>query len=77
MKLSEFIRVFEEIVMVPEGTVNKGTELSSLDDWDSLSRASLLNYFEEQLNLKLEESSLRNLKKFQEIVDLLGNNIEE
>lgn len=77
MKLNDFVRAFEEIVMVPQGTVNKDTILSSLDDWDSLSRASLLSLFEEEFDLKLEESVLRNCKSFSEILEFLGERIEE
>ncbi|MFF2480867.1 acyl carrier protein [Paenibacillus sp. NPDC058071] len=76
MKLEEFIANFEDIVMVDHGTINMETQLSDLEDWDSLSKASLLATFEEQFSLKLEDSALRNLQSFAEIVELIKDRLE-
>ncbi|RAV13784.1 acyl carrier protein [Paenibacillus contaminans] len=76
MNLQEFTKAFEEIVMVEEGTVQLTTELSSLDDWDSLSRASLLSVFEESFQLKVEESIVRNAATFQDIIDIVKDKLE-
>lgn len=75
MTLHEFIAAFEEIVMVQSGTVNLETQLDTLDDWDSLSRASLLTTCEEELDLKIDESILRKVTFFSEIVDLVDEKL--
>lgn len=77
MNLYSFIKEFENIVMVEHGTVNLDTNLNDLDDWDSLSMASLLATFEENFDLKLDNDSLRGLKTFGEIVELVSNSFQE
>ncbi|WP_171056398.1 phosphopantetheine-binding protein [Paenibacillus sinopodophylli] len=77
MNLHNFIKEFEDIVMVDHGTVNLETNLDDLDDWDSLSMASLLATFEEKFDLKLDNDSLRELKTFAEIVELVKGRLQE
>lgn len=77
MNLNTFIKEFENIVMVDHGTVNFDTNLNDLEDWDSLSKASLLATFEENFDLKLDNDALRNLKTFDEIVALVNDRFQE
>ncbi|NQX60247.1 acyl carrier protein [Paenibacillus qinlingensis] len=75
MNVNEFTKIFEDIVMVEHGTITSDTQLDSLDDWDSLSRASLLTTFEEEFNLKIDEAILRKVSSFAEILELIKDHL--
>lgn len=76
MKLQEFIKKFEDIVMVDPGTITLETNLNDLDDWDSLSMAALLATLEEEFGVNLENHDLKELDKFSEIINLIKEYIE-
>lgn len=76
MKIEEFIRIFEDIVAVPSGSVTPPTPLDSLEEWDSLSIASLLTVCEEHFDLRLDVRELRQASTFSDILELVNGKFE-
>lgn len=47
--------------------------LEKLDEWDSISKLSLVIYFEENLNKELSSEMVRSLKMVKDIFELAEN----
>lgn len=68
MKMKEKMAEIEELLDVEEGSLSEDTRLSDLDEWDSITRLSLLIYFEESRN---KELSGEEIKAFKTVGDIL------
>ena len=71
MNREEFLTELVELMMLdsePELT----TELSSIAEWDSMTRLALLSLFEDNLNIQIDVEDLADLNTIQELVDLAG-----
>jgi acyl carrier protein len=72
----KFIHLLEGIVMVDEGTLTLATDLSSLDDWDSLAMASLLVELEDQFSLEFDGSLLRKANTIGDLYQFVTEKIQ-
>ncbi len=69
MDIKEKIETLEEILDVEEGSLSPDTVLADLDEWDSITRLSLLIYFDEELGKKVSGDEI---KAFEKVEDILG-----
>lgn len=71
MTTSEKILKLEELLDVEETALTETTELAGLDEWDSVSRLSLLIYFEEELGRTLSDEEIKGFKTVKDILELM------
>lgn len=73
MTLQEKIQFLEEIMDVEEGTLEAGTELSDIEEWDSLSALSLTVEMKKKYGLELTSKILLGFKTVDDICCFIPN----
>lgn len=76
MKLSEFVKEFEEILTVELGTITLETKLSDIDEWDSLTKIALDVFLEDVFKIKVEQKEIEDFETFADIVDVVKDQLE-
>lgn len=71
MEIKEKLEELEEILDVEEGTLSEDTQLDTLDAWDSITRLSLLIYFEEEVGKTLTGDEIKAFKTVKDIIALM------
>lgn len=71
MTLIEKMGILEEIMDLDEGTLSSEDELESYDEWDSLSKLSLIVTAKKQFGKILGADTIRGFKTVQDICDYL------
>lgn len=71
MTTEEKIAMLEDIMDLDEGTLTLDSVLDDLEEWDSLSKLSLIVEAKQQFGLILKAEILRNFKKVRDICDYL------
>jgi acyl carrier protein len=71
MNREEFLNELVELMML-ESELDLSSELSSLDEWDSMTRLSVLSLFEDSLNMQIDVDDLDKLVTVQDLVTLAG-----
>ncbi len=69
MKKEEFLEKFIDAVQIEED-VNEHTDLSSLDEWDSLASVTVLALFNKYLGLKLTAQDIKSCMTVGDILNL-------
>lgn len=65
----KIIRLIEEVLNVPEGTVNEDTRSEDMEEWDSLAHVAIIGELEERLGIvipldqAIEITSVREILK--------------
>lgn len=68
---TEKLNKIEEVLDVEEGTITEDTDLTSLEEWDSVAKLSLTIMLEEDYGKKLTSQDLKDLKTVKMILDLM------
>ncbi len=71
MELKEKMELLEEIMDVEEGTLTPESELAEVDEWDSLSKLTLMAEVKKRVNRRLSTEEILNFKTVQDIIDYL------
>lgn len=71
MEISEKINRLEEMLEVDENSLTLDTELSSLDEWDSLAILSAIVLFEDEFGKKITGAELKACKTVGDVVNLM------
>ena len=71
MDNKEKLETLEEILDVEEGSLSPDTVLADLDEWDSITRLSLLIYFDEELGKKITGDEIKAFVKVEDILGLM------
>jgi acyl carrier protein len=71
MDNKEKLETLEEILDVEEGSLSPDTVLADLDEWDSITRLSLLIYFDEELGKKISGDEIKAFEKVEDIMGLM------
>lgn len=69
MKRNEFF----ELLLVEcdiESHIDENTNLTDIEEWDSLSMITILSIFKAKFDLALNINDIRNCKNFKEILDM-------
>lgn len=72
MEIREKLAIIEDIMEVDEGSLTEDTVLSDLDEWDSITRLSLLIYYEEEQGKKLTGEEIMAFTTVKDLTDLIG-----
>ena len=71
MEIREKLAIIEDIMEVDEGSLTEETVLNDLDEWDSITRLSLLIYYEEEQGKKLTGEDLKAFTTVKDLTDLI------
>lgn len=71
MEIREKLAIIEDIMEVDEGSLTEETVLNDLDEWDSITRLSLLIYYEEEQGKKLTGDDLKAFTTVKDLTDLI------
>ena len=71
MDIKEKIAVIEEMMDLDEGTLTVDTALKDLEEWDSITRLSILIYFEEEQGKKLSGEEIKAFITVKDITNLM------
>lgn len=72
MTFEEKMKIFRETFLIDDNIeLNGDTKLSSLDNWDSMSKLSLIIIFKDYCNKKLTFEMLNSFSSIQDIFDAM------
>lgn len=71
MTQEEKIALLEDMLELDNGTLNPEIELSSIDEYDSMAKLSLIVLMDEECNKKLTGEQIREFKTIQDILNFM------
>lgn len=66
------LELIEEVFDVEPGTLTSGMELSSIDEWGSLTKLSLIVMIDDECGKTLTNDDIKVLNTIQDIMDVMG-----
>ena len=72
MELKEKIALLEETFDVDEGTLKPEMDLESIEEYDSMTKLSLIVMVEDEFGKKLTGEDIKQFKKVQDILNVMG-----
>lgn len=72
MTQEEKIALLEDMLELDGGTLTSKTELSSIDEYDSMAKLSLIVLMDDECGKKLTGEQIRQFKTVQDILDFMG-----
>lgn len=72
MTQEEKITMLEDLFELENGTLSVETELSSVEEYDSMSKLSLIVMMDDEFSKKLTGEQLLTFKTVQDILDFMG-----
>ena len=76
MKKSDFLVELEDILQ-REDDCKETDNLIDYDEWDSLSKMSIMAYYDKTFGIKLSLNDLKTVSTVSELIKLAGDNIED
>lgn len=71
MTQTDFVREFERMLSLPEGSLTPETEMNSLEGWDSVAYLSALVLIDERLSVRVRPELFSRARTFGEILAAL------
>lgn len=76
MEIKDFVKNFAEQFEDTEASVfNADTKFRELDEWSSLSALSILGMIDEEYDIQLSPSEMRETNTIQELFDLVSSKV--
>lgn len=72
MTQEEKIALLEDMLELDGGSLKPETELSSIDEYDSMAKLSLIVLMDDECGKKLTGEQIREFKTIQDILDFMG-----
>lgn len=72
MTNEEKIALLEDMLELDGGSLKPETVLSSIDEYDSMAKLSLIVLMDDEFNKKLSGEQIREFKTVQDILDFMG-----
>ena len=72
MTNQEKILMLEEMLELENGTLTPEMELSSIDEYDSMAKLSLIVLMDDEFNKKLSGEDIISFRTIQDILDFMG-----
>lgn len=66
------LELLTELFEMEEGELMPETELSTLDDWNSMMKLSLIVMVDDEYGKKLPSNTIKGFKTIQDIIDFMG-----
>ena len=71
MSEQEKLKLLEEMFEVEEGSLNPKIVLESMDNWDSMTKLSLIVLMDDEFEKKLSGEQIRKFSSVQDILDFM------
>lgn len=71
MTKEEFIALFKEEVEIEE-EMNEFTELTTIEEWDSMAAMVVVSIADEHFNVKLSAEEIGKLNKMTDLIEAIG-----
>lgn len=71
MSTEEKIALLEDLMELDEGELDMNTVLADVEEWDSLTKLSLMATIKKMYNKSITVEELKNFKKVKDICDYL------
>lgn len=71
MSEQEKLKLLEEMFEVEEGSLNPKIVLESMDNWDSMTKLSLIVLMDDEFKKKLSGEQIRKFSSVQDILDFM------
>ncbi len=68
----EITEIFEEVMDLEDVTLKDDTTANDIEEWDSLSHIRLIIAIERSFGIKFTNAEIESLKKFGDLVALVG-----
>jgi acyl carrier protein len=75
MTRSEFLRLLEGQLEIPEGSLNENQNLAGLDSWDSMAALLFIALADERLGVPVVGNDIANSKTISDLLALLGDRL--
>ena len=72
MTKQEFIDLFVEELEIEDTEVTLGTELDTLNEWDSMGHMIVIGLVSDNFNLKMTSDDLKKLLSINDIINKIG-----
>lgn len=72
MTKKEKIRLIEDALELDENTLQEETLLAAVEDFDSMSKLSLIVLCDDEFNLKLTGEQINSFETIKDILDFMG-----
>lgn len=72
MTNEEKIALLEDMLELDGGVLNPETELSSIEEYDSMAKLSLIVMMDDEFGKKLTGEQIRDFKTVQDVLDFMG-----
>ena len=66
------ISLLEEMFQMDEGTLSADMKLDDIEEWDSMTKLSLIVLMDEEFDKTLVSSDIKNFVTIQDILDYMG-----
>ena len=71
MTIEEKIALLEETLEMDEGTLSADMDLDDVDEYDSMTKLSIIVMMEDEFGVKLTSDVVRGFQTVQDILDLM------
>lgn len=71
MTIKEKIALLEDMFEMEEGTITEKTELTDIEEWDSMAKLSLIVLMDEEFNKKLTGNQIKEFASIRDILDFM------
>lgn len=72
MKQEEKIALLEDMLELESGVLTPETVLSSIDEYDSMAKLSLIVMMDDEFDKKLTGEQIREFKTVKDVLDFMG-----
>jgi len=72
MNNQEKMALLEDMFEVDEGTLTPEMELSEIDNWDSMTKLSLIVLMDDECGKTLKSDDIKKFNTIQDILDFMG-----
>ena len=71
MSIKEKLELLEELFEMEEGTLEADTSLDDIEEWDSMTKLSLIVMMDEECGKALKGEDIKKFKTVQDILDYM------
>ena len=71
MTIDEKLSLLEETMEIDEGTLKADMDLSDVDEYDSMSKLSIIVMLQDEFGVKITSEQIRAFVKVQDILDIM------
>jgi len=72
MSTKEKLALLEDMLELDEGTLDPAAELSTIDEWDSVAKLSLIVLMDDEFGKELKSDDIKKFVTVQDILDYMG-----